>query len=155
MKGDKWYWWDLGVYDGWWQCRWWANWIIIEFRRWFWSWRCNCSFKKKNKLRNSHFYRKVLSSAQLFFCPFTTFVNCWRTYVMCYYFSFNWLCTFTVVGYFTYSWLVVTYKSNIIMRSYHKNRNLGKLPFFQICLNFPQKISSFIWKIFSCPMITS
>ena len=63
-KGDKWYWWDLGVYNGWWHYRLWANWIRIEFDD-FEITDVNAPWKKT--LRNSHFNTKFYVLLLYFF----------------------------------------------------------------------------------------
>ena len=50
----------------------------------FESWRCKCSEKK---LRN-HFYCKILCTALVFFCSFTTFVHYWEGPMNDYVFTF-------------------------------------------------------------------
>ena len=119
-----------GVYMGWWQCRWWANWIRIEFRWWFWSSRCKCSWwklwKKKTNWEIVIFTKKC--SILVFLCPFMTFVHCWGTHLwscitVLFFVDYVLLTIFclltidyfllTVVEYFTFFFLlVVTYKSN-------------------------------------------
>ena len=108
-------------------------------------------------------------SILVFLCPFMTFVHCWGTHLwscitVLFFVDYVLLTIFclltidyfllTVVEYFTFFFLlVVTYKGNHYVVISRKPKT-GKFTVLSNLPQFHQKIS-FIWKKFSCLMITS
>ena len=85
---------------------------------------------KKIKLINSHFYRKILCPALVFFAQFQLFLLRDLCMVMYCCFSFSCLRTFAVVACFTFSWLIVTKHPFLKFLAWHQLLKLKNLIFF-------------------------
>lgn len=85
---------------------------------------------KKSKLINSHFYRKILCPALVFFAQFQLFLLRDLCMVMYCCFSFSWLRTLDVVACFTFSWLIVTKHPFLKFLAWHQLLKLKNLIFF-------------------------